>query len=639
MVPIRGLIAILSYAIALCGIVPLFPWLGTAPRLALAAGMAAGIWQDRRGAWPVKNWLLNASIVPVFLYYGAQYSRANPLQPVVSVLAVMLAVRLGGEKSGRHHLQIQALALFCLAASSLFDLSPSFLAYLTLMLLLVALSLVLLTFHAQDSRMALAGADLRKVLAAGLIMPLASLPLLVIFFPILPRTQIPLWNFLSAPAAGVTGFSDKVEPGSSAAIAEVRTLVFRAELPRLPQPAIYWRGTVFNQMMGNRWIRNNAVPLERALYRGPRIVQTIYPEPALSRVLIALDAPANIGLPRVYRSPDGVYELPRATSRRLVYPTESVTAGTLPLEKEPDRAFYLRLPDDTGARIRHLADSLRRNGESDARRVELLETFFRNGNYRYALQGLPTGANALEQFLFEKRQGNCEFFASAFAVVLRAAGVPARLVGGYLGGEYNELGGYYLVSADMAHVWVEALVTGKGWVRIDPSGYAQNAGAFLGRALKRDLLGKLRLAIDSFDHTWNRTVITYDFERQAETARSAGRRLQGIGVRTMLQGAMSVVLVMAGMIGAIQLLTHRKELFPSREERLLRSFFRRIEQDCGVKAEQGRQGLFELAAACGHGKVTAFVGLYAGAVYRDRKLTTGEYGELKRMLREGFKEP
>src|SRR5690349_4387177 len=115
MASIKTLIAVLSYAIALCGIVPLFPWLPMAPRAVIVAGMAAGVWQDFRGSWPIRNWVYNAAVVPVFLYYAIQYSRANPIQPVVSVLSIMLAVRLGGEKSGRYYLQIQALSLFCLA--------------------------------------------------------------------------------------------------------------------------------------------------------------------------------------------------------------------------------------------------------------------------------------------------------------------------------------------------------------------------------------------------------------------------------------------------------------------------------------------------------------------------------------------
>jgi len=319
MVSISTLIAFFTYAIALCGIVPLFPWLPLAPRLAIVAGMAAGIWQDRRGSWPIRNWLLNAAIIPVFLFYVAQYSRANPIQPVVSVLAIMLAVRLGGEKSGRYYLQIHTLSLFCLAASSLFDLSPTFLIYLAIMLLMTAIALVLLTFYAHDKRLVLSRTDLRSVLAAGLLMPLASLPLLAFFFPILPRTQIPLWNFLAAPAAQSTGMADKVEPGRSAVVGESRVLAFRAEMPRQPQPQLYWRGTVFNRVEGRRWFRAAGIPAERMSYSGPRIIQTIYPEPGQSQALLALDAPVVITLPRANRQPDGVYEIKRSGAKRVSY--------------------------------------------------------------------------------------------------------------------------------------------------------------------------------------------------------------------------------------------------------------------------------------------------------------------------------
>jgi transglutaminase-like putative cysteine protease len=157
--------------------------------------------------------------------------------------------------------------------------------------------------------------------------------------------------------------------------------------------------------------------------------------------------------------------------------------------------------------------------------VELLEAYFRTNKFRYSMHGLPTGPNALEQFLFEKRQGNCEFFASSFALVLRAAGVPARLVAGYLGGDYNEMPPPYLVSEDMAHVWVEAFIPGRGWVRIDPSGLALNAGVFWNKPKRHDWLTTLRQTLDSLDYSWNRAVITYDLERQVEAARSIGKRL------------------------------------------------------------------------------------------------------------------
>lgn len=639
MTPLSPLIAVLSYVIALCGIVPLYPWLDRLPRLLLAAGMSAGIWQDRRGAWPLKKWMLNASIVPLFLYYAAQFSRFNAVQPVVSMLAVMLAVRLLGEKSGRHYLQIQSLSLFCLASSSLFDLSPAFLLYLTLLLLLAALSLVLLTFHAHDSRMTLSSRDLRRVLAAGLLIPLASLPLLVFFFPLLPRTQLPLWNFLAAPASRPSGFSDKVETGGSSTVGDSSQLAFRAELSRQPQQQLYWRGTVFNRLEGQRWVRDAVVPAELIVYGTERVSQVIYPEPALSRNLLALDAAAEIRAFRVKRSSDGVYELPLVSGRRQSYQAESSSSGMLPVKGSIDRDFYLRLPEAVPVRIRSLAADIRGRADSDQGRLTLLEDYFRNGNFRYGKQGLPTGEHALEQFLFESRQGHCEFFASGFAVLARAAGVPTRLVGGYLGGEYNDLGGYYLVSEQMAHVWVEAFIDGKGWLRIDPSSFAVNSGAIWGGRQPAGLVKRLRMVLDSFDHAWNRSVISYDLERQIDVARHAGKRLQAFRAELVLNSAFRPLMALAAVAAIVAVLTNRRRLLLSAQERLLRGFYSRVARDCGIHARPGNVGLFELADQSSNHRVRAFVDIYAAAVYRDRRLTREELLELKRLLREGFNRP
>ena len=633
MVSISSLIALLGYGIALCGIVPLYPWLELSPRLILATGLVAGIWQDRRGAWPLKDWACNAAIVPVFLYYALQFSRANPVQPVVSVLAIMLAVRLAGPKNTRHYLQISALSLFCLAASSLFDLAPAFLAYLVLMLLMVAVSLVLLTFYSQDESLRLARSDLRKVLLAGLAMPLASLPLLILFFPILPRTQLPLWNFIAETAARPSGFSDKVEPGSSSAVGESRALAFRAEAPRLPQQQLYWRGTVFNKLEGMRWVRVEP-PFETLVYSGQRIAQTVYPEPGPSRVLPALDAPSVVTLPRSRKSADGVYESLWRIGKRFTYRAESSPAGILAVAGEIRRPFYQALPGNLPLRVRELAAAIHRSAASDAGRLEQLEAYFRSGGFRYSLTGLPTGEQALDRFLFESKQGNCEFFASSFALILRGAGVPARLVGGYLGGEYNDLGGYYLVREDLAHVWVEAFITGKGWVRLDPSGFAVNAGAVWGQPPGKNLLRTLRMTLDSLDHNWNTVVITYDFERQADAVRSAGRRLQGIDAPAAFRSALRYLIMLIAVAGVWAVAVNRKRIFPSREERLLRAFYRRVEQDCGLRVERGRVGLFEIADLSGDAGVRAFVDLYAEAVYRDRPLTDEECARLKSMLEQ-----
>lgn len=631
MVPIRHLIIILTYAIALCGALPLFPWLTAVPRIFLVFSAIMGIWQDKTGRWPLKPWAQNTIIVPVFIFYALQYSRLNPVEPVVSVLAIMLALRIGGEKSVRHTLQIHALSLFCLASSSLFNLSPVFLIYIGLLLFLEATALVLLTFFSQDDAMRLSMAELKKVLAAALLMPLLSLPLTLFFFPLLPRTQLPLWNYLNSTAGIATGLSDKVEPGRQSSVEESAAAVLRAEMPRQSRQ-LYWRGTVFNRVEGNRWLRERAVPAENAVYTGKKIVQTIFPEPGSSKTLIALDRPSSISLNQLKLTDDGVYEYAGSAGKRLNYAAYSLVEGRFAPDAAIDRFFYLRLPSTIPVRIQELAADMKQRGTDDRARLEQLENYFRNGGFRYSIRDLPTGDRALERFLFETRQGHCEFFASSFAMLLRGAGVPSRLVGGYLGGDYNELGGYYLVSEKMAHVWVEAFIEGSGWVRIDPSSFAVNADAVLDGRSSVSFMRKVRQLSDSLNHAWNRTVIQYDFERQIDFVNYAGQRLQGMKPAESVRRMATYLAVILFVITACGVVAGRRLIFQSREERILKKFFRLLGRDS--VSDSNRQGLFEIARESGDERAMEFVAIYAGAVYRDRRVTDDEYRQLRLILRQ-----
>ena len=611
--------------------IPLFPWLTMFPRGALAVGLIFGLIQDQKGSWQLKPWMQNIGIVPIFIYYALQFSRANPIQPVISVLAIMLAVRLGGEKTVRHSLQIYALSIFCFASSSLFDLSPIFLIYLGLLLFLVTITLVILTFQSQDHTMTVTKADLKRILLSGLLMPVLAVPLLILYFPIMPRTQMPLWHFLTPTPSRTTGYTDTVEPGSQSNITESLTLAFRAEMPSLPLNQLYWRGTVFNRTDGNKWTRLSQIPTEQAALLGRQVRQVIYPEPSTVRTLIALDRPKIINMQRVTSSPDGVFELSRVTGRRLSYDVESQSSDVVTQLNPINRKFYTQLPNRIPARIRTLASTIANSGEDDRARVDFLEKYFRNGDYRYSTKDLATGESAIEQFIFERKKGNCEFFASSFAILLRASGVPCRLVGGYLGGEYNQLGGYYLVTDNKAHVWVEVFVNGSGWVRIDPSSFATNAGVVWTAQKSRSIKLSISMAVDSFNHSWNRSVITYDLERQIEIAHKVGSQLQGFKPSVILRSTapyLTGALLIAGLLFTVR----RFSLFDSREQRILGSFMHMIESKYNIPFKNGEVGLFEMALSLNNSHITEFVSIYAGAIYRDRKLTNDEYFCLRQIL-------
>jgi transglutaminase-like putative cysteine protease len=480
--------------------------------------------------------------------------------------------------------------------------------------------------------MMLTKADLKRILLSGLLMPLLAVPLLLLFFLILPRTQMPLWHIFPPMPSRTTGYSETVEPGSQSSIAESHSLAFRAEMPRLAQSQLYWRGTVFNRTDGNKWTRNSQPPSEQTLFKGKTVKQIFYPEPTQSRVLIALDRPLNLEMQRMSRSQDYVFELWRTAGRRISYSAVSQTNGLTAQSNPINRRYYLQLPEHLPDRVTSLASQITSSGKDDRAKIELLENYFRNGNYRYLTRDLPTGDRALEQFLFDNKQGHCEFFASSFALLLRAAAVPCRLVGGYLGGDYNDLGGYYLVTDAKAHVWVEAYIEGSGWLRMDPSSFAANAGDVWKPPGSPGLKLRITLLLDSFNYNWNRSVISFDFEQQLNIANQIGSRIQGINPTNLLRNSapfVAVVLLFAGLFFA----TRRTSLFLTREERILRRFLQIVEGKFNISADgQGRAGLFEIAASATNGHVYDFVAIYSGAVYHDRKLTDAEYRHLQQIL-------
>lgn len=525
MVTISRLTTLLSFGIALAGVLPLWPWLDLLPRLAVVMGVLAGWLQERFGRLKFSAWQLNMLLLSVFVWYAVQYSRSNPIQPVVSMVVVMLAVRLVGEKSARNLVQLNLLALICLASRSLYDLSPQFLFWLALLALLIPVSLVLLTFYAHDQTLSLKRNELIRVLSVALCMTLVTAPMTAVLFPILPRTAFPLWNlFASTPEASV-GLSDKVELGTYRTAGTSHRLAFRAEVLRQPQPP-YWRGIVLNRVTATGWSRQAAVPHEVILPDKQLVRQTIYPEPTASNMLLGLDAVTGTSLPRIRMMPDLVFEYPRNITRRMSYTVFSSTAGVLRTAGTIQRSFYQQVPVELSAQIKQLARQIRQQGRTDAERLALAEQFFQHGGYRYSKTNLPTGPDALDQFLFNAKQGHCEFFASSLALLLRAAGVPTRVVGGYLGGDFNQMGGYYQVTEDQAHTWVEVYIVGTGWVRTDPSRFAINADQLWNQQQKPGLLARLRLLLDMFDYRWNRTVVSYDFERQVAQVRAVGSQLQ-----------------------------------------------------------------------------------------------------------------
>ena len=629
MVRISTPLNLLGYAAALLAYAPLFPFLDAGPRLFLPFAMAVGLVCDRRGRQLLSPRLATLVAGAFFVLYGLQIDGSHLVEPAVNLLVLLLAVRLLTVKEGRHYLQIFALALFALAGASLLSLSIRFLFYLVLLLLVITVGLVLLTFFARDAKMHLQRRELGRVLGTALLLPSGSLLLMAGFFVILPRTEFPLWNLLGRPQTGVIGFSDRVDPGSVADLSAVRRVAFRAEMPQLPAKELYWRGVVLNHRVGNTWLRLPPPPEKDRLAGGTRVAQTVYCEPREERYLPALDMPLRLRGVRAARSADQVFAARRAIDHRLRYRAVSLAGAILVPTGPVDRAFYLQLPP-VSARLRQVAERLRAGGADDAQKVARLIRFFRSRKLIYTTHDLPQTKRPLEDFLFGSRRGYCEYFASAFATLLRLAGVPARLVGGYAGGRYNAIGGYYLVSEDRAHVWVEALLAGRGWVRFDPSRLASRAET---PAQGGGTFSRLAALADAVTYFWNRSVIGFSLGRQIALLRGAGRGMRHLRLHFGASPPLRYGALAAGGAILLVLLFWRRRR-TRREERLLRRYLRAVRRRYRLTELSPAVGLQELARRTGDPRCRSFAELYGGAIYRGKRLSEEDLQRLQALVRE-----
>lgn len=630
MVTIRNLLDLVTYAACVLGVLPLYPYLELPAKALFPVGLLVGIACDRRQRYLVGRVPATLLSLLPFGFYATRLSLTQVVEPVVNVLVLLLAVRLVTEKSPRNYLQLLVLAISVLAGSSLLSLSPLFLPCLILVVTSVTIGLVLLTFHASDPQLRLPAGGLRPLLTVSLVLPVGSLLLMLVFFAVLPRTQYPLWHFLNPASTALSGFSDKVRPGAFARNASSSAPVFRAESEALGEEDLYWRGIVLNVVEeGNSWRREAPPGTEGVRLSGGRqVTQIIYPEVREDGYLFSLDPTDQISGLRAHSSADLVHRQRRYRKKPGSYRTVARLGGRMQA-LGVKRDFYLQVPATISQRLRNTAAELAAGSADIATRITRTEAFFRAQNLSYATSDLPGPERPLEEFLFDKKRGYCEFFASSFALLLRLEGVPARLVGGYLGGNRNELAGYYSVTEDMAHVWVEALVDGN-WRRIDPSRLAVNAASasFAGRGRPPNW----RRLLDAADYYWTRAVISYDLGKQLELVRGTAFKLRGLSTGRGLYRAIGWLLaVAAGLLAGGWLL--RRLLVPE-EQRLLSRFLKLLQRRLGIEGIPDHAGLQALAERAGDERCREFAAIYGGAVYRDRPLTAAERVRLRTLLRE-----
>ncbi|WP_305804321.1 transglutaminaseTgpA domain-containing protein [Stenotrophomonas sp. YIM B06876] len=526
--------ALLTTALAL---LPLLLQLPTA----LAAGFAVAALAVGALSWrrplpsPVRLLLILAMLAAIYWQMGARPGRDSGC----ALLAAMLAIKSSELRTLRDARSLLGFALFAPFAAFLLDQGP-----LTLGLALAAVLSALLALQrlADEEGHSHTPALRQQLHGVGRLVAIA-LPLALAAFWLFPRLPSPLWG-IPERALARPGLSDAMNPGEWIDLMADDSPALRAQFfgPTPAPEQRYWRGPVLTRFDGRSWTRLDP-PLQQPL---PAVTAAaagwdyqIEYEPTDRRQLVALDlpiaAPANARLADDY-SLSSEQPLTALTRWRL----QSAPARQFQAELPPAlRRQTLQLPPGFNPRTRTLARQWRQQAGADDNAIVQRALAWISAEFAYTLDTPLPGRDGVDEFLFQHKAGFCEHFSSAFAVLMRNAGIPARVVTGYAGGERNRFGAYWVVRRMDAHAWTEVWLAGRGWVRVDPTaavaperiydtledrlGQGTGAAGFeLGQRWRQ--MAELG---DWLRRGWNDLVLSFDANRQQHLLRRFGiERLQ-----------------------------------------------------------------------------------------------------------------
>jgi len=457
-----------------------------------------------------------------------QYGRINGADSGSALLTLMLGLKLLETRTDRDRILVVYLCFFLLGSGFLHDQALPGGALALLGLLPLTCAWILLQEDAERP-------PLRLALRTAALLLAQALPLMLVLFLLFPRLSGPLWSIPRETGTARIGLSDHMAPGALTALGQSGGVAFRARFfGEVPPPATrYWRALVLWDYDGLTWRNRQPAELRSAplVPRSAAIAYEITLEPQGQPWLPLLDVPARIEMPEArFTGREALAAKP--VDGRLRYEASSYTSYRLAPEPDPAlMARALALPKAGNAAARTLAQDWQARFADPAERARAALRLFREAPFYYTLQPPPLGPDGIDDFLFHTRRGFCEHYAGAFVFLMRAAGVPARVVTGYQGGETNPLGDYLIVRQADAHAWAEVWLAGQGWVRVDPTAAVaperieDGAAAALAGELPAPVrllresatLQRLRLGWDAVNYRWNDWVLGYGPDKQRST--------------------------------------------------------------------------------------------------------------------------
>lgn len=648
----QGSMRLLVFGLALVMLMVLpylTPWVGAFVALLLLWRL---LLDNYRWALP-RVWLLLPLTLLAGLGIMLSYRGLFGRDASAALLCVMLALKLMEAKSTRDIMLLIFAGFFVTITAFLFNQSLLVGLYLLLPVFVLTLTLLVTSLpQTQSSDQSARKQWQAQGRLAGQLL-LQSLPIMLVLFVLFPRIPGPLWGVPEDSYKNMTGLSEQMSPGNISQLTRSYATAFRVDFKAdIPKPQqLYWRGPVLWHFDGRTWRMRQDFPAqgghESLQVRGAEVEYAVTLEPHNRRWLLLLDMPnrlpeeAMVTYDMQVKSSEPV----RLRKRYTAHSNLDYTLGAS--LSEHDRMLATQLPDDENPRSFALAAGWRQQGLAPEQIVEAALQMFRSEAFFYTLRPPILRQHPIDSFLFQTRSGFCEHYASSFVFLMRAAGIPARVVSGYQGGEINPVNHSLIVRQSDAHAWAEVWLQERGWVRVDPTAAVsplrvesgidaalpENADLPLLARNDYPLLRKLYLNWDAVNHHWNQMVLGYDQQKQMDVL----RRLLG---DTLAWQDLVILMMLALLIVALALgFWLMRGSYQARDpmQKLYQRFLRKLAVH-GIRPAigEGPQD-FYLRAAIALPKQAAWIKIF-GQNYVRLRYARGDDSELlQRQLRQALK--
>ncbi len=492
-------------------------------------------------------------------------------------------------------------------------------------------------------------------LKAAAVIVMQAIPMTIVIFILFPRVESPRWLLFDDNQSARSGLSDSMEPGSISRLGLSPELVFRIKFsgPVPPPSQRYWRGPVLSFTDGRRWTQSGNLAfgkhLDRPKFIGRPYHYTLMMEPQANNWVYALDMPADFSMP-LRRNANYQLLTGARFDQRAEYGITSYPAYNTGYITKTEYRENLQLPGKPSAKILDLVTRLHGFDQPPERYIQNLLRHFHQRNFFYTLFSPLMGDKPIENFLFKHRAGFCGHYAAAFVYLMRSAGIPARVVNGYQGGEFNALGNFLEIRQANAHAWTEVWLKNKGWVRVDPTAAVaperveQNvdiarqlatgevsfspAGANTGMLAAWLKQGKYLW--NSIDYSWQHWVLNYNSKSQA-------RFLSALGIdniKDMVYWLVAFTGLLTGLLAWVILRDGSQSTDPA--QHVYQRFCRKLAKT-GLARQKGEGALdFARRASAARpaltGRISAITRLYIKIRY-GRSANAADLRELQKQVR------